>query len=214
MIGCRMKDKRDVKDSGRSRMPRRRRLTGEATPPRAGRPTLRPRLPLSAADAVPAVAPGDPGYAFLVRVAPPRPRSVTPLSLRTRCTNPYDRPVDSARARMLAPFSYFFFRSLASLSRVDPVIRAPFFRSATTNRPPPVPPRALDAALHAVHRDSGAGPPLGGTMIVDWHTPRHQSQCGSVNGSPERITQSGDQWNLSGSGTSARRNGTISAGRG
>src|ERR671926_219154 len=58
------------------------------------------------------------GQAFLVRVAPPRPRSVTPLSVRTRCTKPYDRPVDSARARMLAPFSYFLFSSLASFSRV------------------------------------------------------------------------------------------------
>jgi hypothetical protein len=27
-------------------------------------------------------------YFFLVRVAPPRPRSVTPVSLSTRCTNP------------------------------------------------------------------------------------------------------------------------------
>ena len=71
-------------------------------------------------------------YFFLVRVAPPRPRSVTPVSLSTRCTNPYERPVCSARARMLAPFSYFFFRSVASLSRWLPVIRAPFFRSATT----------------------------------------------------------------------------------
>src|SRR3954463_13658337 len=140
MNGCQVRGESTATSIG-SRTCRRRRLTGEATPPRAERPTLRPRLPLSAADAVPAVAPGDPGYAFFVRVAPPRPRSVTPLSLRTRCTNPYDRPVDSARARMLAPFSYFFFRSLASLSRVDPVIRAPFFRSATTNRPPPVPPR-------------------------------------------------------------------------
>ncbi|MFC5206435.1 hypothetical protein ACFPM0_07820 [Pseudonocardia sulfidoxydans] len=31
---------------------------------------------------------GPPDYFFLVRVAPPRPRSVTPVSLSTRCTNP------------------------------------------------------------------------------------------------------------------------------
>src|SRR4029078_5388502 len=70
-------------------------------------------------------------YFFFVRVAPPRPRSVTPVSERTRCTSPWDRPVDWARARMLAPFSYFFLRSVASLSRWAPVMRAPFFRSAT-----------------------------------------------------------------------------------
>jgi hypothetical protein len=73
-------------------------------------------------------------YFFFVRVAPPRPRSVTPDSERTRWTKPYDRPVDSASARMLAPFSYFFFSSDASLSRATPVIRLPFFRSATSKR--------------------------------------------------------------------------------
>src|SRR3954464_8251082 len=116
------------------------------------RPTLRPRLPLVCGGRRARPRTGRllvrSGYeVFFARVAPPRPRSVTPDSLRTRCTKPYDRPVDSARARMLAPFSYFFFRSLASLSRWVPVIRAPFFRSATTNGPPPLPPRALDAAL-------------------------------------------------------------------
>jgi 2-polyprenyl-6-methoxyphenol hydroxylase-like FAD-dependent oxidoreductase len=75
-------------------------------------------------------------YFFFVRVAPPRPRSVTPDSESTRCTKPYDRPVDSASARILAPFSYFFFRSDASLSRATPVIRLPFFRSATSKRLP------------------------------------------------------------------------------
>jgi hypothetical protein len=40
-------------------------------------------------------------------------------------------------------------------------------------------------------------------MIVDRRTPRHQCGYGSANGSPERITRSGDQWNLSGCGTSA-----------
>ena len=55
-------------------------------------------------------------FSLFGRVAPPRPRSVTPVSDSTRCTKPYERPVDSARARMLAPFSYFFFRSVASFS--------------------------------------------------------------------------------------------------
>ena len=32
--------------------------------------------------------PGRPAYFFFVRVAPPRPRSVTPVSESTRCTNP------------------------------------------------------------------------------------------------------------------------------
>src|SRR5215218_9496989 len=172
------------------------------------RPTLRPRLPLVCGGRRARPRTGrllvPSGYeVFFARVAPPRPRSVTPDSLRTRCTKPYDRPVDSARARMLAPFSYFFFRSLASLSRWVPVIRAPFFRSATTNGPPPLPHtgpsrgRSVRASC-----DIGAGPPLRGTMIVDARTAGHQCGCGSVNGSPERITQSGDQWNLGRSGTS------------
>jgi len=37
------------------------------------------------------------------RVAPPRPRSAAPFSLKIRCTNPYDRPVESAMSRMLSP---------------------------------------------------------------------------------------------------------------
>src|SRR5438128_415648 len=44
----RVKDRGLVATSIGCRMRRRRRLTGEATPPRAERPTLRPRLPLSA----------------------------------------------------------------------------------------------------------------------------------------------------------------------
>src|SRR5580693_3832888 len=36
-------------------------------------------------------------------VAPPRPRSDTPLSLRIRWMNPYDRPVDAASDRILSP---------------------------------------------------------------------------------------------------------------
>src|SRR5690606_2474504 len=39
----------------------------------------------------------------LPRVAPPRPRRVTPDSLRMRWMNPYDRPVEAARARMDSP---------------------------------------------------------------------------------------------------------------
>ena len=84
------------------------------------------------------------------RVAPPRPRSVTPVSDSTRCTKPYERPVDSARARMLAPFSYFFFGSVASFSRCAPVMRAPFFRSATVA----VPSRSLNCLVRA---DEGPG---------------------------------------------------------
>jgi len=44
---------------------------------------------------------------FFLRVAPPRPRRAVPDSLRMRCTKPYERPVSSASARMLAPPSYF-----------------------------------------------------------------------------------------------------------
>src|SRR5690606_6130800 len=75
---------------------------------------------------------GQAEEAFLPRVAPPRPRSVTPDSLSMRCTKPYERPVSSANARMLAPASYFFFRSAASLSRAAPVTRLPFFRVSAT----------------------------------------------------------------------------------
>src|SRR5204862_5714064 len=48
-----------------------------------------------------------------------------------RCTKPYERPVDSASARMLTPDSYFFLRSADSLSRSAPVTRRPLVRSAT-----------------------------------------------------------------------------------
>src|SRR5262249_61288552 len=71
------------------------------------------------------------GQLFFRRVAPPRPRRLAPASVKMRCTKPYERPCDSASARMLAPWSYFFFSSEASLSRAAPVIRAPFLRSAT-----------------------------------------------------------------------------------
>jgi hypothetical protein len=42
---------------------------------------------------------------LLPRVAPPRPRSLTPVSLSIRCTKPYERPVEAARDRMLSPAS-------------------------------------------------------------------------------------------------------------
>src|SRR5687768_1972001 len=56
------------------------------------------------------------GQDFLPRVAPPRPRRLTPDSVRIRWMKPYERPVAAARARMLSPESYLFFRSAASLS--------------------------------------------------------------------------------------------------
>jgi hypothetical protein len=46
---------------------------------------------------------------------------------------PHNRPVDSASARMLAPFSYFFISSHPSWSRAAPVIRLPFLRRAIPN---------------------------------------------------------------------------------
>ncbi|SFB49403.1 hypothetical protein SAMN05216266_11428 [Amycolatopsis marina] len=39
---------------------------------------------------------------------------------------PYERPVSLARVRMLAPLSYFFFRSAPIRVRAGPVIRFPF----------------------------------------------------------------------------------------
>src|SRR5258708_3294065 len=49
--------------------------------------------------------------------------------------NPYDRPVASASARMLAPASYFLRRSAASRSRSPPVTRLPFLRVSATVSP-------------------------------------------------------------------------------
>src|SRR6266567_5207141 len=66
------------------------------------------------------------------RVAPPRPRRETPVSVRIRCTNPYDRPVDAASDRMLSPASYLFLRSAASFVRSAPVTRVPFFSVSVT----------------------------------------------------------------------------------
>jgi hypothetical protein len=66
------------------------------------------------------------------RVAPPRPRSFTPVSVRIRWTNPYDLPVASASARMDSPESYRFFRSVANLLRSAPVTRVPFLRVSAT----------------------------------------------------------------------------------
>src|SRR6185437_6200966 len=68
-------------------------------------------------------------------VAPPRPRRVAPDSVRMRCTKPYDRPVESASVRMLAPLSYFLRRSAASRSRSPPVTRLPFLRVSATVSP-------------------------------------------------------------------------------
>ncbi|GAA2551572.1 hypothetical protein GCM10010210_25590 [Pseudonocardia hydrocarbonoxydans] len=59
---------------------------------------------------------------------------------------------------MLAPFSYFFFRSPASLSRWVPVMRAPFFRSGMTSR--------LLVAVPRVAPRKGIVRPPGGSMIV------------------------------------------------
>src|ERR1700759_4486527 len=44
---------------------------------------------------------GQPVAAGLPRVAPPRPRSFTPVSLSIRCTKPYDLPVDAERTDAL-----------------------------------------------------------------------------------------------------------------
>src|SRR5437764_7173594 len=74
-------------------------------------------------------------YFFFVRVAPPRLRSVTPDSESTRWMKPYDRPVSSASARILEPFSYFLTSCDPSLSRAAPVIRLPFFSSAIPKMP-------------------------------------------------------------------------------
>src|SRR6266536_940000 len=68
----------------------------------------------------------------LPRVAPPRPRSETPVSVRIRCTKPYDRPVDAASDLMLSPASYLFLRSAASFVRSAPVTRVPFFSVSVT----------------------------------------------------------------------------------
>ena len=60
------------------------------------------------------------------RVPPPLPRRVIPVSVRIRCTKPYERPVDAARDRILSPESYRFLSSVASLLRSTPVTRVPF----------------------------------------------------------------------------------------
>ena len=65
-------------------------------------------------------------------VAPPRPRKETPLSLRIRWMNPYDRPVEAASDRMLSPAPYRFLRSAASFVRSAPVTRVPFLRVSVT----------------------------------------------------------------------------------
>lgn len=113
-------------------------------------------------------------YFFLVRVAPPRPRSWTPDSLRTRWMNPYERPVDSASARMLAPRSYFFFKSAASLSRVEAVIRAPSRRPTAVG--------LMSACGSSEPRASGAGLGRPGAELVTFVAPKPRSAPGSTAG--------------------------------
>ena len=77
---------------------------------------------------------------FAPRVAPPRPRRVTPCSTSTPCTKPKDRPAVSAILRMLCPDSYFLAYCAASVSRWAPVIRVPLTTLAIA------PPRAGDGS--------------------------------------------------------------------
>src|SRR5258708_21424135 len=65
-------------------------------------------------------------------VAPPRLRSATPDSASIRWMNPYDLPVDAARARILCPALYRMCRSEASLVRSAPVTLVPFLRVSVT----------------------------------------------------------------------------------
>ena len=62
---------------------------------------------------------------FFRRRTPPRCRNWTPDSVRTRCTKPYDRPVEDASDRMLSPLVYRLTKSLASVARSAPTIRRP-----------------------------------------------------------------------------------------
>jgi hypothetical protein len=74
--------------------------------------------------------------AFLApRVAPPRPRSSTPASFRTPCTNPKERPASSAILRMLSPAAYRLAYWEASVVRCAPVMREPL-ASALATAPP------------------------------------------------------------------------------
>jgi hypothetical protein len=69
------------------------------------------------------------------RVAPPRPRSAVPASLRTPWTKPKERPASSAILRILSPALYLFANCAANASRCAPVIREPLV-SALATMPP------------------------------------------------------------------------------
>ena len=74
--------------------------------------------------------------AFLApRVAPPRPRSSTPASFRTPCTNPKERPASSAILRMLSPAAYRLAYWEASVVRCAPVMREPLANALATAPP-------------------------------------------------------------------------------
>src|SRR5215212_5017152 len=74
--------------------------------------------------------------AFLApRVAPPRPRSSTPASFRTPCTNPKERPASSAIFRMLSPAEYRLAYREASSVRCVPVMREPLANALATAPP-------------------------------------------------------------------------------
>src|SRR6186997_326675 len=69
------------------------------------------------------------------RVAPPRPRSSTPASFRTPCTNPKERPASSAIFRMLSPAAYRLAYWEASVVRCAPVMREPLANALATAPP-------------------------------------------------------------------------------
>jgi hypothetical protein len=69
------------------------------------------------------------------RVAPPRPRSSTPASFKTPCTNPKERPASSAIFRMLSPAAYRLAYWEASVVRCVPVMREPLANALATAPP-------------------------------------------------------------------------------
>jgi hypothetical protein len=72
---------------------------------------------------------------FTPRVAPPRPRSSTPASFKTPCTNPKERPASSAILRMLSPAAYRLAYWEASVVRCAPVMREPLANALATAPP-------------------------------------------------------------------------------
>lgn len=56
---------------------------------------------------------------------------------------PYERPVNLAKVRMLAPFSYFLLKSAPMRVRAEPVIRFPFSTFVTFGMTDPIPGQAL-----------------------------------------------------------------------